>query len=58
MLIVVNKNLIIEDNSRRLSLRFKLRDDLIYYINFNDGRERLYIPNSLEKEVFYLAYNL
>ncbi len=58
MLIVVNKNLIIDDNSRRLSLRFKLRDDLIYYINFNDGREQLYIPNSLEKEVFYLAYNL
>lgn len=41
----------------RTGLRFKLRDELIYYTNFDDGRERLCIPNSLEKEIFELAHD-
>ena len=44
-----------EDN--RIGLRFKLRDKLLYYINFNNDRERLYISNALEKEIFELTYN-
>ena len=31
----------IRDSDRKLGLRFKLREDLIYYINFEDGRQRL-----------------
>ena len=46
-----------QNEERRIGLRFKLKDGLIYYINFDDGRERLCIPNSLEKEVFELAYD-
>ena len=41
----------------RTRLRFKLKDDLIYYTNHDDGRERLCIPNSLEQEVFRLAHD-
>lgn len=44
-------------SNRRLGLRFKLRDGLIYYTNFDDGRERLCIPNALEKEIFELAHD-
>ena len=43
--------------TRHIRLRFKLRDGLIFYTNFNDGRERLCIPNTLKKEVFELAHN-
>ena len=46
-----------DDRVRRLGLRFKVRDGLLYYINFNDGRERLCIPNSLEKHIFELAHD-
>ena len=42
---------------QKVGLRFKLREGLIYYTNFDDGRERLCIPNSLEKEVFELAHD-
>ena len=41
----------------RAGLRFKLLGELIYYTNHADGRERLCIPNSLEQEVFKLAYD-
>lgn len=44
-------------SDRRLGLRFKLRDRLIYYTNFDDGRERLCVPNALEKEIFELAHD-
>ena len=42
---------------RKLNLRFKHRDNLIYYINLNNKRERLYVLNNLKKQVFKLAYN-
>lgn len=44
-------------HARRVGLRFKLRDGLIYYTNFDDGRERLCIPNSLKKEIFELIHD-
>ena len=40
-----------------MSIRFKLRDKLIYYTNFNDGRERLCIFNALKREIFELIYD-
>ena len=43
---------------RRADLRFKLRDDLIYYINFNDDRERLCISKALETHIFHLAHDM
>lgn len=46
-----------DDEGRKLGLRFKQRDGLIYYTNFDDGRERLCIPNSLEKQIFELAHD-
>ena len=36
-----------KSNSIRVELSFVLRDDLIYYIN-DEGRLRLYIPNTIE----------
>ena len=42
---------------QKVGLRFKLREGLIYYTNFDDERERLYIPNALKKEVFELAHD-
>ena len=44
-------------NNSRIDLRFKLRDELLYYTNFNNERERLYISNSLKKKIFELAHN-
>ena len=38
-------------------LRFKLRNDLIYYVS-GDGRERLCIPQAMEKDVFHMAHDL
>ena len=35
-------------NNNRLRLRFKLRNELFYYINFDDKRKRLYIFNVFE----------
>ena len=46
-----------EDKERKRDLRFKLREGLIYYMNFDDDRERLCVPNSIEVEVFQLVYN-
>ena len=46
-----------DDEAKRIGLRFKLRNGLIYYTNFNDGRERICVPNSLEKHIFELAHN-
>ena len=40
-----------------MNLRFKLRDKLIYYTNFDDGRKRLCIFNALKKEIFELTYD-
>ena len=39
------------------SIRFSLRDDLIYYTNRDDRRKRLYVPNKLETNIFELTYN-
>ena len=51
----------IENNinyAHRINLRFKLRNDLIYYINFNDGREKLYISETLKTYIFHLAHDM
>lgn len=40
-----------------MSLYFKLRNDLIYYINFDDDRKRLYIFNIFKKEIFELTHD-
>ena len=42
---------------QKIDLRFKLREDLIYYTNFNNKRERLYILNLLKKKIFKLIYD-
>jgi len=34
-----------------------LNDELIYYINFIDTRRRLYIPKTLEKDIFFIIYD-
>ncbi len=53
-----NKPLDPEDEStQKIGLRFKLREGLIYYTNFDDGRERLCVPNALEKEIFELSHD-
>ena len=38
-------------------MRFKLRDELFYYTNFNNKKKRLYIFNIFEKKIFEFAYN-
>ena len=43
--------------SEKPGLRFKLRNDMVYYVS-GDGRERLCIPQALEKEVFHMAHDL
>ena len=53
----VGNNDVGDATTRRVGLRFKLRDGLIYYTNFDDGRERLCIPNALEQEIFELAHD-
>ena len=40
-----------------MNIRFKLRDELIYYTNFNDDREKLCIFNALKREIFELTYD-
>ena len=45
------------DNLSSKRLRFKVRNDLIYFYNGNNGKERLYISKELYKEVFKLAHN-
>ncbi len=34
-----------------------LNDELIYYIDFMNTRRRLYIPKTLEKDIFFITYN-
>ena len=46
-----------EYQEKKIGLRFKLRGGLIYYTNFEDGRERLCVPNALEGEIFQLAHD-
>ena len=49
----------INDNqTRRADLRFKLRDNLIYYINFNDNREKLCISKALKTHIFHLTHDM
>nr|OMP83046.1 Retrovirus-related Pol polyprotein from transposon gypsy [Diplodia seriata] len=38
-------------------LRFFLRNELIYYVDPEDGRHRLCIPSSVEQEVFQMAHD-
>ena len=47
----------ISNDLQKIDLRFKLREELIYYTNFNNERKRLYILNSLKKKVFELIYD-
>ena len=42
---------------RWIDIRFKLRNDLIYYTNFDNNKKRLYIFNIFEQEVFKLTHN-
>ena len=46
-----------EYQEKKIGLRFKLREGLIYYTNFEDGRERLCVPNALEGDIFRLAHD-
>ena len=46
-----------ENRERQSGLRFKLRNGLIYYTNHQDRKERLCVPNILEKEIFKLGYD-
>lgn len=43
--------------NKRMKLRFKLRNDLIYYINFDNNWEKLYIFNILKKKKIKFTYN-
>ena len=38
-------------------MRFKLKNELFYYTNFNDKKEKLYIFNIFKKEIFEFAHN-
>ena len=42
----------LRNKDRKQELRFKLREELIFYINFDDNRERLYVLNSMKAEIF------
>ena len=44
-------------SNSRLGLHFKLRDELLYYTNFDDECERLCIFNAFEQEIFELAHD-
>ena len=57
MLQRLSKGESVEDEERKRGIRFKLREGLIYYTNFDDGRERLCVPNSMEAEIFQLAHD-
>lgn len=46
-----------DEFTQKIGLRFKLREGLIYYTNFDDNRERLCVPNALEKEIFELFHD-
>ena len=38
-------------------LRFKLREDLLYYTSHDDERERLCISEIINKKIFQLAHD-
>ena len=38
-------------------MRFKLRDELFYYINFNDEKKKLCIFNVFEKKIFEFIHD-
>ena len=40
-----------------VGIRFKYRNELLYYINFDDGRERLCIPIIMKQQIFHLAHD-
>lgn len=46
-----------EDVGESLTPQYVLRDDLVYHIDPHDGRLRLYIPKSLQDEVFAAAHD-
>ena len=46
------------DQTRRADLHFKFRNNLIYYINFNNNRERLCILKILKTHIFHLTHNM
>ena len=43
--------------NKRFELRFKLKNELFYYINFDDKKKRLCILNVFKKKKFELIYN-
>lgn len=45
------------NDSTREDLRFKLRDELIYYINELNERERLCISKAMRKKIFQLTHD-
>ena len=47
----------VRDDPQPRGIRFKLRDELIYYTS-GEGRERLCIPASMEQDVFRIAHDL
>ena len=44
-------------NLEKFNIRFKPRNNLIYYI-LRNNRERLYIPYFFKKKIFHIIYNL
>ena len=40
-----------------MNFRFKLRNELIYYTNFDDDRKKLCISNALKREIFELIHD-
>ena len=49
--------ILINEKLKKLDIRFKIRNNMIYYI-FGDDRERLYIFYFIKKKIFYITYNL
>ena len=41
----------------KLKLRFKFREDLIYYTSYDDERERLCISEIMNKKIFQLVHD-
>ncbi len=47
----------VEPGRSLAGLRFTLRDCLIYFVDFEHGREKLCVPKALEKEVFQSCHD-
>ena len=45
------------DGHKLPGIKFHRTNDLIYYADEEDGRDRLCIPNSLEKQIFEMAHD-